>query len=71
MNLILMANLDDTIGKLLLDLQKDDPDAFKKIMKKAYEEDPKLFENDIDEDNKTIDEYNRNVEEYNKKIEND
>jgi hypothetical protein len=66
-----MSNLDDTIGNLLLDLQRDDPDTFKKIIKKAFEADPRLFENNVDEDNKKIDEYNRNVEEYNKKIEND
>ncbi|HUU48611.1 MAG TPA: hypothetical protein VMW55_07510 [Nitrosopumilaceae archaeon] len=66
-----MGNLDDSIGKLLLDLQKDDPEAFKKLMKKAYKENPELFEGDIDEDNKKIDEYNRNVDEYNKKIDND
>ena len=30
-----MSNLDDSIGKILLNLQKDDPDTFKKLMKKA------------------------------------
>jgi len=39
-------------------------------MKKAKEENPELFEDDIDEENKTIDEYNRQVEEYNKKLDN-
>lgn len=38
-----MSNLDDSIGKLLLDLQKDDPEAFKKLMKKAYEETQNFF----------------------------
>jgi hypothetical protein len=64
-----MSNLDESIGKLLLDLQKNDPDTFQKLMKRAQEENPELFEGDIDEDNKMIDEYNRKVEEYNKKIE--
>ena len=66
-----MSTLDDSIGKLLLDLQNDDPDTFKKLMKRAQEENPELFEVDIDEDNKKIDEYNREVEEYNKKVDND
>ena len=39
-----MSNLDDSIGKLLLDLQKDDPEIFHKLMKKAREESPELFE---------------------------
>lgn len=39
-----MSNLDDSIGKLLLDLQKDDPETFKKLMKKAKEENPELFD---------------------------
>ena len=62
-----MSNLDESIGKILLELQKDDPDTFKKLMKKAQEENPELFV-DIDEDNKRIDEYNREIDEYNKKI---
>ena len=62
-----MSNLDGSIGKLLLDLQKDDPDTFKKLMKRAQEENPELFEI-VDEDNKKIDEYNLKVDEYNKKI---
>jgi len=63
-----MSNLDESIGKLLLDLQKDDPDTFKKLMKKAQEENPELFELDIDEDNKKIDEYNHEVDKYNEQI---
>ncbi len=63
-----MSNLDESIGKLLLDLQKDDPDTFKKLMKKAQEENPELFEEGVDEDNKKIDEYNLKVDKYNKKI---
>jgi uncharacterized protein YlzI (FlbEa/FlbD family) len=38
-------------------------------MKQAQKENPELFEEDIDEDNKKIDEYNRKVDEYNKKVE--
>ena len=63
-----MSNLDESIGKILLDLQKDDPDTFKKLMKRAQEENPELFEDNIDEENKEIDEYNRQVDDYNKKI---
>ena len=63
-----MSNLDDSIGKLLLELQKDDPETFKKLMKKALDESPELFEGNIDEENKGIDEYNRKVDEYNKKV---
>ena len=66
-----MSNLDDSIGKLLLDLQKDDPETFHKLMKKAREESPELFEEDIDEGNKKIEEYNQKVDEYNKKVEED
>jgi len=51
-----MSALDDSIGKLLLDLQKDDPETFKKLMDLAQEENPELFEGDVDEDNKKIDE---------------
>ncbi|MGY5144064.1 MAG: hypothetical protein ACW9XH_06240 [Candidatus Nitrosopumilus sp. bin_32a] len=65
-----MSNLDESIGKLLLDLQKDDPDTFKKLMKKAQVENPEIFE-DIDEENKAIDEYNRKVDEYNNKVDED
>lgn len=62
-----MSNLDDSIGKLLLDLQKDDSDTFKKLMKQAQKENPELFDN-VDEDNKEIEEYNQKIDEYNKKI---
>ena len=61
-----MSNLDDSIGKLLLDLQKDDPDTFKKLMKQAQKKNPELFDN-VDEDNKEIEEYNQKIDEYNKK----
>ena len=63
-----MSNLDDSIGKILLDLQKDDPESFKKLMEKALQENPELFENSIEDENKEIEEYNRQVEEYNKDI---
>ncbi|MFB5635524.1 MAG: hypothetical protein ACE5RB_02730 [Nitrosopumilus sp.] len=66
-----MSNLDESIGKMLLELQRDDPDTFKKLMKKAQEENPELFEDGIDEENKEIDEYNRLVDKYNKKVEQD
>ena len=63
-----MSNLDDSIGKILLDLQKDDPESFKKLMEKALQENPELFENSIEDENKEIEEYNRQVEKYNKEI---
>ena len=63
-----MSNLDESIGKILLGLQKDDPGTFKELMRRAREESPELFEEDIDEENKKIDEYNRRVDEYNKKV---
>ena len=63
-----MSNLDDSIGKILLELQKDDPDTFKKLMKKAQEEHPELFDDDIDGENKKIDEYNLKVDKYNDKV---
>lgn len=63
-----MSNLDESIGKILLELQKDDPDTFRKLMKKAQEENPELFDNNLDEENKEIDEYNRKVDEYNDKV---
>ncbi|MCV0429994.1 hypothetical protein [Nitrosopumilus sp.] len=63
-----MSNLDDSIGKILLELQKDDPDTFKKLMKKALEDNPELFEDNIDEENKLIDEYNQQIDEYNQQI---
>ncbi|QDI88053.1 hypothetical protein Nisw_00165 [Candidatus Nitrosopumilus sp. SW] len=62
-----MSNLDDSIGKILLELQKDDPETFTKLMKKAQEENPELF-NDTDVENIEIEEYNKKVEEYNKSI---
>jgi hypothetical protein len=63
-----MSNLDDSIGKILLDLQKDDPDTFKKLMKKAQLENPELFDDAIESENTKIDEYNREIDDYNKKI---
>ena len=63
-----MSNLDDSIGKILLDLQKDDPDTFKKLMKKAQDENPELFEDSIDQENSEIDEYNRKIDDYNNDI---
>lgn len=45
-----MSNLDESIGKILLELQKDDPESFKRLMKKALEENPELFE-ETDETN--------------------
>jgi hypothetical protein len=66
-----MSNLDESIGKILLELQKDDPDSFKKLMKKAQENNPELFDEDINEDNKRIDEYNQEIDEYNKKVDED
>ena len=62
-----MSNLDDSIGKILLELQKDDPDTFTKLMKKAQEYNPELFE-DTNTENKEIEEYNNKVDEYNKAI---
>ncbi|MFB5605444.1 MAG: hypothetical protein ACE5Q5_06005 [Nitrosarchaeum sp.] len=50
-----MSNLDDSIGKILLELQKNDPDTFKKLMKLAQEESPELFEADVDDNNKKTD----------------
>ena len=41
------SNLDASIGKILLDLQKDDPETFKKLLKKAKDENPELFEDDF------------------------
>ncbi len=63
-----MVNLDDSIGNLLLDLQKNDPETFSKLMKKAKDENPELFEDDVDVENKEIDEYNRMIDEHNRKI---
>lgn len=39
-----MSSLDDSIGKLLLELQKDDPDTFKRLMKQTQQENPELLE---------------------------
>ena len=63
-----MSNLDNSIGKILLDLQKDDPETFKKLMKKAQDENPELFEDSIDQENSEIDEYNRKIDDYNNDI---
>ena len=63
-----MSNLDDSIGKILLDLQKDDPETFKKLMKKAQDENPELFEDSIDQENSEIDEYNHKIDDYNNNI---
>ena len=63
-----MSNLDNSIGKILLDLQKDDPETFKKLMKKAQEENPELFEDSIDQENSEIDDYNRKIDDYNNNI---
>jgi hypothetical protein len=63
-----MSNIDESIGKILLDLQKDDPDTFKKLMKKAQQENPELFEDSIDLENAEIDEYNRKVDDFNNKL---
>ncbi len=63
-----MSNLDDSIGKILLELQKDDPDTFKKLMRKAQEKHPELFEGDVDEENQEIDRYNQDVDEYNRDV---
>lgn len=62
-----MSNLDDSIGKILLDLQKNDPETFKKLMKKAEEENPELFDS-VDAENAAIEEYNQKIDDYNKKI---
>ena len=66
-----MGNLDDSIGKLLLDLQKNDPESFKKLMEKALTENPELFDDSIDDENKEIEQYNRQVEKYNNEIDED
>jgi len=63
-----MSNLDESIGKILLELQKDDPETFAKLMKKAQEENPELFE-DAGTENKEVDDYKK-VEEYNKSVDN-
>ena len=66
-----MSNLDESIGKILLEIQKNDPDTFKELMKKAQEENPELFESNIDKENQEIDKYNLEVDEYNKKLDNE
>lgn len=63
-----MNNLDESIGKILLELQKEDPDTFKKLIEKAQKDNPELFDVEIYEDNKKIDKYNHEIDEYNKKI---
>ena len=63
-----MSNLDESIGKILLELQKNDPDTFKELMKKVQKENPELFEANIDIENEEIKKYNLEVDEYNKKI---
>ena len=65
-----MSDLDDSIGKILLDLQKEDPETFKKLMKKAQEENPELFDS-TDTENAEIEEYNQKIDEYNRKIDED
>jgi len=50
-----VIHLDESIGKILLNLQQEDPDTFKKIMRKA-KENPELFEGSVDEGNKKINE---------------
>ncbi|MEX0861514.1 hypothetical protein [Nitrosopumilus sp.] len=63
-----MSNLDESIGKILLELQKSDPGTFKELMRKAQKENPELFEADSDRDNEEIEKYNLEIDEYNKKI---
>lgn len=46
---IVMINLDDSIGNILLNLQKDGSATFKKLIKQAQEEHPELFEDNIKE----------------------
>jgi len=47
-----MNNLDESIGEILLNLQREDPYVFKKLVKKAQEENPELFEDNIEGENK-------------------
>ena len=49
-----MNNIDDSMGKLLLELRKD-PDIFKKLIMYAQEESPELFVFAIYKDDKKID----------------
>lgn len=62
-----MNNLDDSIGNLLLDLQQNDPDTFKKLLEKAKEENPELFENNLDKDLEKINESDQ-VDKYTEKV---
>jgi hypothetical protein len=39
-----MDDLDESIGKILLELQKDDPDLFLEILKKTKEGDMELLD---------------------------
>ncbi len=55
-----MSNLDDSIGKILLELQKDDPETFAKLMRKAQEENPELFE-ETDTENKEIEDITKKL----------
>ncbi|EIJ66730.1 hypothetical protein BD31_I1219 [Candidatus Nitrosopumilus salaria BD31] len=45
-----MSNLDESIGEILLNLQREDPITFKKLMKKAQEENPELFDENMSEE---------------------
>lgn len=60
-----MSNLDASIGKILLDLQLEDPDTFKKLMKKAQKENPELFEDSMYEEIRKFEEYNPIMDENN------
>ncbi len=62
-----MNNLDDSIGNLLLDLQKNNPDTFKKLLEKAKEENPELFENNLDKDLEKINGFDQ-VDKYTEKV---
>jgi hypothetical protein len=45
-----MVNLDDSIGKILLDLQRNDPETFQKLIKRAKEENPEIFEDETSDE---------------------
>ncbi|MDH3361767.1 MAG: hypothetical protein OEL56_06890 [Nitrosopumilus sp.] len=60
-----MSNLDASIGKILLDLQLEDPDTFKKLMKKAQKENPELFEDSMYEEIRKFEEYSPIMDENN------
>lgn len=49
-----MSNLDESIGEILLNLQREDPITFKKLMKKAQEENPELFDENMSEEIKNM-----------------